>query len=228
MKKSAFTIAEVLITLGIVGVIAVLTIPNLYLGTNSKANSALLKSTYSQVGDAVKKAMIDQGVTNILDLDFGGDTNTQKLANFLRRYLDIAKDCGETTTNCFADAYYNISGTQITNPFRNGAAASSDIVESVLLSNGVAIGLYADFVNEDNCGIYLLIDVNAKKKPNVYGQDTFGVWIDQFGSIGESGMYSSTIEALPDLCRTLSTSAGAQDCFNLLRARDWDLDNYLN
>ena len=228
MRKTAFTLAEVLIALAIVGIIAVLTVPNLYSGANSKANSALLKSTYSQVGDAVKKAMIDQGVTNILNLEFEGDTNTQKLASFLSKYLVITKDCGETATNCFADTYYNIAGTQITNPFRNGAAGYSDIVESVLLSNGVAIGLYADFINEENTGMYLLIDINAKKKPNVYGQDTFGVWIDQFGSIGESNLYSSTIEALPDLCKTLPTSAGAQDCFNLLRARDWDLDNYLN
>lgn len=55
MKKTAFTMAEVMISLTIIGLLAVITLPNRILGTRSKAYNTVFKSAYSQ---------LEQGITN--------------------------------------------------------------------------------------------------------------------------------------------------------------------
>ena len=53
-KKKAFTLAEVLITLTIIGVIAAITIPTLMKNYQNHANYAALKKTYSIIQNAYK------------------------------------------------------------------------------------------------------------------------------------------------------------------------------
>ncbi len=47
MKKFAFTLAEVLITLGIIGIVAAMTLPSLIIRNQNKALEAGLKKNYS-------------------------------------------------------------------------------------------------------------------------------------------------------------------------------------
>lgn len=54
MKKLAFTLAEVLITLGIIGVVAAMTIPTLVTNADKKATATKLKVFYSKINQAVK------------------------------------------------------------------------------------------------------------------------------------------------------------------------------
>lgn len=54
MKKLAFTLAEVLITLGIIGVVAAMTIPTLVTNADKKATATKLKAFYSKINQAVK------------------------------------------------------------------------------------------------------------------------------------------------------------------------------
>src|SRR5574344_1882726 len=61
LKKAAFTLAEVLITLGIIGVVAALTIPTLVNNYQEKASVTKLKKLYSIVSQAVKLAEVDNG-----------------------------------------------------------------------------------------------------------------------------------------------------------------------
>ena len=224
MKKTAFTLMEILISLTIIGVVVVLTIPNFVGDTTSKISSVTLKSTYSQVGDAFKQAMIDQGVRHIIDLDFQGDDNKEKISNFLRKYMDASKDCTSTYTPCFAGTYKNLSGLEISNPFQcNGKSFS----ESMKLSNGAAIALYIDFEEDDTSNMYLLIDINGADKPNVFGKDTFAAKISPNGDLG-SNVKSSDYSSVSADCKKNDDASVAIACFDLLRAKNWDLDNYLN
>lgn len=54
-KKKAFTLAEVLITLGIIGVVAALTMPSLMSNYRRKVAETQLKQTYSILLNAVTK-----------------------------------------------------------------------------------------------------------------------------------------------------------------------------
>ena len=63
-KKSTFTLAEVLITLGIIGVVAALTIPNLITNANSRKYSSQLRKTISTLNQAVRMSIAQN------DMDF--------------------------------------------------------------------------------------------------------------------------------------------------------------
>ena len=58
-RKRAFTLAEVLITLGIIGVVAALTIPTLISNYQKKVTVAKLKYAYSVLIGAFKMAEVD-------------------------------------------------------------------------------------------------------------------------------------------------------------------------
>lgn len=57
----AFTLAEVLITLGIVGIVAAITLPSLIQDYQISANINRLKNTYSILSQAVKASEADNG-----------------------------------------------------------------------------------------------------------------------------------------------------------------------
>ena len=63
--KKGFTLAEVLITLGIIGVVAAMTIPTLIANTNSTRFMAQFKKSYSTLNQALRRGLSDHG------LDFG-------------------------------------------------------------------------------------------------------------------------------------------------------------
>ena len=59
--NKGFTLAEVLITLGIIGVVAALTIPTLIQNYKTRETVSRLKKTYSEVNEAIKLAVIENG-----------------------------------------------------------------------------------------------------------------------------------------------------------------------
>lgn len=60
-KHLAFTLAEVLITLGIIGVVAAMTIPTLISKTQKKEAVTRLKGAYSQIAQAIRMSEADNG-----------------------------------------------------------------------------------------------------------------------------------------------------------------------
>ncbi len=60
-KKAAFTLAEVLITLGIIGIVVALTMPSLIDNHNQKVVEARLEKFYSSMNQAIRMAELDYG-----------------------------------------------------------------------------------------------------------------------------------------------------------------------
>lgn len=58
-KKKAFTLAEVLITIGVIGVVAAITIPTLMSQYQENANRSKLKNVYSIISEATKQIQLD-------------------------------------------------------------------------------------------------------------------------------------------------------------------------
>lgn len=105
MKKYAFTLAEVLITLGIIGVVAALTLPTLIQKYNNGVVETRLKKFYSVYNQAVQMSLVDNnenienwgfynaqvwtdGGTIPTDL---GQLNDEKFEKYLAPYLKIEK-----------------------------------------------------------------------------------------------------------------------------------------
>ena len=71
-KKVAFTLAEVLITLGIIGIVAAMTMPALIQKNNNKVVETRLKKFYSAINQAVLMAEKDYGDKKVWYEDLAG------------------------------------------------------------------------------------------------------------------------------------------------------------
>ena len=61
IQKTAFTLAEVLITLGIIGIVAALTLPTIINNTRGKELQSQLLKAYSVLQAAINKMNYDEG-----------------------------------------------------------------------------------------------------------------------------------------------------------------------
>ena len=114
IKFSAFTLAEMLIVISIIGTIATLTIPNLinYSADNEKVTR--LKITYSTLNEAFQRATAKYGSPNNWCADVTDSSICElRFTNNIVKNLNISKDCLDDKTNqantggCFTNKYQN-------------------------------------------------------------------------------------------------------------------------
>lgn len=75
-EKFAFTLAEVLITLGIIGVVAAITIPSLITSYNKKITETRLAKFYSVFNQAIRLSVADNGDVDTWDDYWNASENT--------------------------------------------------------------------------------------------------------------------------------------------------------
>lgn len=190
MKNKAFTLAEVLITLGIIGVVAAMTLPTLINKQDEKARITSLKKAYTVLNQAFMMAYEKEGTPDTWsDGNWIGANGAQIIFEKVVPFLKIIKKCDNTNTKqCFAAKYYTINNDG------NKVVETSDINgfsgSSIVLADGQSIFFYfpssaCNTVTGDIkniCG-HIKIDVNGAKKPNIYGEDLFMFYITTSGII---------------------------------------------
>lgn len=89
--KQGFTLAEVLITIGIIGVVAAMTLPSVILNYQEKATMTKVKKAYSIINQAYQKASFDNsGTINTWNCSSGNC-----IYEFFTKYFNNIKTCGE-------------------------------------------------------------------------------------------------------------------------------------
>ena len=174
--RRAFTLAEVLITLGIIGVVAALTIPSLVANHQEKATVSQLKKAYSTMSNALVLAMNEHGTVDQWGLTASGaGSDITGAANFYEKispYLVVLNDC-KNKGGCFYDGYYNTLGTK-----KEQFAGTASNFYTFTLTDGTAIAIWttqsSTCTNDASaiCAV-LFVDINGKKKPNTTGRDGF-------------------------------------------------------
>ena len=97
-RRAAFTLAEVLITLGVIGVVAALTIPTLISKHQKKVYVTQFKKAYNTVTNAFKLMQAETGTDNLEDNDFitaltvGSSSNEAEVTRLAKKYFNIAQD----------------------------------------------------------------------------------------------------------------------------------------
>jgi prepilin-type N-terminal cleavage/methylation domain-containing protein len=172
MKKAAFTLAEVLITLAIIGVVAALTIPTVVRNYQKQETVTRLKKTYSALANTTNLAIAEHGPIvgwefydyqqTVPGTDMKGSEHFAK--TYLMPYLKVSKDCG------LEDCKY--SATFLNGSNNTGFSALNKYI--FILNDGTAIScIFSDYISEGaryaNATIY--IDVNGSRKPNILGKD---------------------------------------------------------
>ena len=150
--KKGFTMAEVLITLGVIGIVASMTIPMLIAKHRSKTLEALFKRRYSELSQALQMAKKDE-------LYFYNSPNTRgQLLKVLSKYLK-----GKNKTVIKPNyKTFNKANTFNIRLMDDG---------SELINNEFYIYLNNDAYKLTN--FQIVLDINGEKGPNVAGYDLF-------------------------------------------------------
>lgn len=185
--KQAFTIAEILIVLGIVGLIAEMTIPDLINDYQKTLYIVALKKSYNTFNQALTNMSADQGCLNDLKCTgFFDSTVSQKtFGDEVVKYFKVAKNCATSTTDssCFSTKIFmGYDGTggwsNAQGAFMNYRFITMDGIAFSINQNGSNcgnIGASRYITNHlvQDCG-KVYIDVNGPKKgPNYFGRDVF-------------------------------------------------------
>src|SRR5574344_1031699 len=106
-KSLAFTLAEVLIVLAVIGIISALTIPVLIQKAQERENIAKLKKVYSTLSNAFTLAVNSDGTPDNWDL-IGSDSSigAENLTNKIVPYLKVSKYC-KTSAGCWYNSIPN-------------------------------------------------------------------------------------------------------------------------
>ena len=178
LKKCAFTLAEVLITLGIIGVVAAMTIPTVVAKYQHKVLETQFKKAYSILYQLVLQVQNDTGMPlNVKDYSYAYTGDKYKLYNALKPYI-IANFC--KTTSCIDTIEVDDGTSQNMKEYKtynNKVNTSSYFMEcgDFILPDGVSV--YIEAWNDQN--LMLSIDVNGvSKRPNRWGHDLFTFSID--------------------------------------------------
>ena len=220
MRNFAFSLAEVLITLGIIGVVAALTIPILNAKIEEKRTINKLNDTYAILSQAYRRGISEEGSPEgWCTMGVKGDWRdfddcSIKIYEMFTKYLKVANHCnngygGNGEDNCFAKTYKNRKGVDI--------ARANGMHRSFTLMNGVSVMINAaagdgyqkewcststNILNQGKsniaywdyigiCGT-LWVDLNGKSLPNTDGRDLFAfkMYNDGIAPMGRLGAHS--------------------------------------
>ena len=174
-KKTGFTLAEILISLAILGVVAAVTLPSINANVNNQAMEKQTLKFYTQFKKAIDLYKAEEGVDSITGNDFKPDT-------FASKYFNLAQKCN-ADDKCYPDKYTSWNGKDTSMDNVNNFFNNDGIY---VLADGTVFSI--DYDSDESVPLGVYFDVNGKKGPNKVGYDFwhFNVYYD--GSIDESSI----------------------------------------
>ncbi|MFR1671757.1 MAG: prepilin-type N-terminal cleavage/methylation domain-containing protein [Candidatus Gastranaerophilaceae bacterium] len=178
VKRYAFTLAEVLITLGIIGIVAAMTMPSLIQNHQVKSTVSRLKKVNSVLNQAYLFIRQNDGefqdwytgdAPNFLFYKY--EYNIQGLEKFAK-YMKPVKLC-TSGTSCNPSGTKYLSGNKCHDLDSNYPSMELPDGTIIYYANyfsdcGTSVGQ----LHERLCG-YIYVDINGKTKPNTIGKDVF-------------------------------------------------------
>ena len=245
--KFGFTLAEVLITLGIVGVVASMTLPTLNNNVQKRSYEAGAKKAYNTISNAVSMYMADQDTEDLAATPLYN--NQDGLRAFVNKYFRVSIDCGNryyksNGASCYAKEFYSMDRSAKTD------AAKGQCMQVVALVDGMSMcfdsGPMDDAaVDEDINGdgkvddkdkvtsstkenvetpLMVEFDTNGPNGPNTSGRDIFQVAVSRNGLVGaKQATCDVTTEDNRKACLKYYTSKAEPMPIALLQYYGWKM-----
>ena len=225
-KRAAFTLAEVLITLAVIGIVAALTLPGLIQNHNEKAWSTAKDLWEKKLTETVRRMNVDGVMT--------GHDSTEDFMNTFKNYMKVIKTCDKDDINkCYSPkVVYTGSNADLqekpTNELQSLQSAhdmglkewqTNTNTMSFVIADGTTVIMayqpecpYADPIEDTgsqvSCMVYM-VDVNGKKGPNRVGKDI---------ELSSGVAFSTCDNPIGDMCwstdfaanRAIDTCAGSE------------------
>lgn len=174
--KKAFTLSEVLITLGIIGVVAALTMPAVIANYQKQETISRLQKVYSVLSQAVKQAELNEGEIKYWNFSLPPE-NFYK--TYIKPYITVSQEF--INSDPPFDISYKCLNGRICNTY---GSYSNKSVPKIILNDGSMI--IFDFLG--NNYEVILTDINGYKKPNTWGKDMFAFSIQAEGGLRPYGL----------------------------------------
>jgi len=236
LNKAAFTLAEVLITLGVIGVVAAVALPALLLNIQEKVQKEQLRSAKYKLTKATDK-MKSLG---LLDGRYDGNNSTKLFIDELQKHLKIMKRCDNShLSECWPTSTIELptgsASSANVNSLTTGAAikalalgTKNTKAEAIVTADGTPMILvygakcepldvartysWSTIDNKPetnattNC-ISAIIDINGKKGPNKLGKD-----VRTLNSLYGSVELTPSAGISKSECKSLQKKIGINNC----------------
>ena len=190
--KEAFTLAEVLISLTIIGVVAAITVPSLVNSYHDKMYRSALKKEFSVISNAFNLAKKYE--YNDYEEWSHKDSNVESIYEnylYIKKYLYVLRDCKDKVGCWSQDLTKDASGKTISNATEKGIGNS---LVTFTLNDGTNVCL--DYYNQSDIKksfgveknllenpLAIWVDVNGDKRPNRSGRDVFSFVLTSKGVV---------------------------------------------
>jgi len=216
-RGKGFTLAEILITLTVIGVVAALTIPTLLQNTQQAELKTALKRDFADLSQATLLIKNDAGGTlvNAFRNGAGDGLDSENLKNAYKGKLNYIKECSGTAayggsgTGASGEGgcWHGTNNWELLNSTKNLGSQNPGLI----LNNGTLmffgleksdcmldLSFTGGAVTYKRCAA-ITIDVNGFKKPNVLGKDIFqfSLTSDSLIPAGAQGFFVPEITCIP-------------------------------
>ena len=190
MKKTlAFTLAEVLVVMGIIGVVAAITIPTLNNTTNEKEIVAKVNKSAAMITDSYGRARAKYG-------RYQRDWEHKDVSARLIENMQTTKICSYSDSSCFKTPFKALNGLSSLSAFGTSAILADGM--SLIYSNCIDYNMACHMVSGAPATFgYIIVDIDGTNK----GYNTVGVDIFYFDLSPNGGLNTddgSTMTALAE------------------------------
>ncbi len=215
MKKTAFTMSEVLITIGIIGIVAAMTLPGVINGYKKKQTEVQLQKVYSILSQALIQTQIKNG-----DYNTWNDGLVLGAKEYFKMYFepyfnkliycDTYEQCGYSKQF----AWVKMDGSSW-----DFSVEVSNLRAPMILSDGtfLSFSVGGGDLNDPFYDYTILVDLNAGGLPNRLGADVFLFNITNNGLLKPSG-YDKTDDYIEDECSKIGRT-----CAELIVRSGWKI-----
>ena len=178
-RNAAFTLAEVLITLGIIGIVAALTLPTLISNHKKQVYVTQLKKAYAVLNQGFKKYMVDNDCID--DIQGCGFEWTGGYDNFvvpIKQGFEVIDYDERLSNSNFTKDFAKYKVSESLNPVKYDSDYGRSAYYIFLLKDGSNFLATVSYI-----GYLITYDINGKKGPNIYGRDIFEFALLENGSV---------------------------------------------
>jgi len=228
--KKGYTLAEVLITLGIIGVLTAMVIPTLVMKSSQNTVIAKLRQDVATISLAIERGNGNEGIPlDVADGDI--DAFKEVYLEGIAPYLNTSEVCYDEA-GCWASETKTLGGGNpawwqppvgiglqiITAKLPNGSNISFDIYGKNDIFN------YYGVRSDDDRGMVIFIDANGDTRLNVIGKDIYAVVYTSRGVLS-AGADKSYAEVESNCSASASGANAGYYCLAKLQHDDWKIDN---
>ncbi len=212
-RKFGFTLAEVLITVGIIGVVAALTIPVLIQNYQQKAQIIQIRKVVSDFENAADMLITEEGKSNLGTTSLFGTNGVDK---FMTEKFNVTSS---GTGGFSTEKYRAINGREKAFTCTKAYMLSNSAV--VCVTTGGGTGNVPKYM-------HVQVDTNGTGAPNIGGRDMFDFYINRNAKAVTS---IDNLEQTPDAectdaskCTACTGQPFGEGCLQKLEQNNWEMN----